>query len=136
MADAPASVATHPNQQRGGSASERLVREAAGHRVARHALGAVLPAPRIGLNNPTLDHGTVALESLPDGLKAELIEAAERGQVRVRECSVKHVEVFQMGSVGTSILEDLDAYPASAARTLATPSITKSPFSHNPPSEA
>jgi len=33
-----------------------------------------------------------------------------------------------MGSVGTSILEGLDAYPPSGARTPATPSTAKSPI--------
>ena len=39
--------------------------------------------------------------------QAELVEPAERGQVRAGEArrgSVKHVEVFRMGGVGTSIL--------------------------------
>ncbi|MFN7149867.1 MAG: hypothetical protein ACK4V6_10340 [Microthrixaceae bacterium] len=41
-----------------------------------------------------------------------------------------HVEVFrQMASVGTSILEDLDAYPRTNRRTPTTPSIPKSPDS-------
>ena len=61
-------------------------------------------------------------------LKAELVEAAERGQVRGRERRVVHVEVFRMGSVGTSILEDLDPYPADGALTPTTPSTAKSHF--------
>ena len=36
--------------------------------------------------------------------QAELIQAAERGQVSAAEGSVRHVEVLQMGGVGTSIL--------------------------------
>jgi hypothetical protein len=36
---------------------------------------------------------------LTDCLESELIEAAELGQVRAGEGSVKHVEVFWMGSV-------------------------------------
>jgi hypothetical protein len=34
-----------------------------------------------------------------------------RGQVRAAEGSVKHVEVFQMGGLGTPSSEDLDTYP-------------------------
>jgi hypothetical protein len=41
---------------------------------------------------------------LPDDDEAELVQTAERGQVRADEGSVGHVEVFQMGGVGTSIL--------------------------------
>src|SRR5215212_1985864 len=41
---------------------------------------------------------------LADHDQAELIQAAERGQVRAAEGSVRHDEVFQMGGVGTSIL--------------------------------
>ena len=39
-----------------------------------------------------------------------------------------NVEVFQMGSVGTSILEDLDPYPATDALARATPSTAKSHY--------
>jgi len=36
------------------------------------------------------------LQALPGHLEPELVEAAERGQVRADEGSVRHVEVFQM----------------------------------------
>lgn len=59
--------------------------------------------------------------------QAELVEAAERGQVRDRERRVVHVEVFRrMGSVGTSILEDLDLYLRTGRRPSPTPSTAKS----------
>ena len=61
-------------------------------------------------------------------MQAELVEAAERGQIGCDEGSVEHVEVFRTVSVRTSILEDLDLYPPKAARTPTTPSITKSLF--------
>ncbi|GAA4072414.1 hypothetical protein GCM10023065_28320 [Microbacterium laevaniformans] len=48
------------------------------------------------------DHRPIRVEMLPDGLEAELIEAAERGEARRGEGSVEHVEVFRMVSVGTS----------------------------------
>ena len=60
---------------------------------------------------PALDHRLIRLKALPDGFQTEFIETAERGQTGRGEDSVEHVEVFRMGSVGTSILEDLDAYP-------------------------
>ena len=63
-------------------------------------------------------------------LKAELVETAERGQVRGHERRVVQVEVFRrMVSVRTSILEDLDAYPRTSRRSRATPSTAKSPVS-------
>jgi len=40
----------------------------------------------------------------PGGHETELVETAERGQIRAGEGSVRHVEVFQMVSVRTSIL--------------------------------
>jgi hypothetical protein len=62
--------------------------------------------------------------------EVELVEAAELGQVRASEpCmrgSVRHVEVFRMDSVRTSILGDLDAYPGTDAPAAATPSTVKS----------
>lgn len=42
--------------------------------------------------------------------------------------ALNNVEVFQMDSLGTSILEDLDTYPAIAARPRPTLSTAKSPF--------
>jgi hypothetical protein len=60
---------------------------------------------------PALDHRLIRLKALPDGFQAELIETAERGQAGRGEDSVAEpVEVFRMGSVGTSILVNLDAY--------------------------
>src|SRR4051812_38737395 len=44
------------------------------------------------------------LEALTDDLQAEVVKPAERGQVRASEGSVRHVEVFRMGSVRTPIL--------------------------------
>lgn len=58
-----------------------------------------------------------------------LLEPAERGEVRVRDGSVEHVEVFRLGSVRTSILEDLDPYPETDTTT---PSSAKSPSSAPP----
>lgn len=41
---------------------------------------------------------------MTDHFQPELIKAAERGQIRTNEDSVRHVEVFQMRRVGTFIL--------------------------------
>lgn len=96
------------------------VRQPAGHRVTHHPFGAALATPRIRLSDPALDHRPIRRETLPDGYETELVEAAERGQIRGREGSVEHVEVFQMDSLGTSIMEDLDPYPETNATTLST----------------
>ncbi len=96
-----APIPTHPNQQRGRSVPERLVREPPGHRVPRYAFGAAFAAPRIGFCDPALEHRTIRFEPLPGGFEAELVEAAERGQVNRREGSAEHVEVFRMDSVRT-----------------------------------
>ncbi|WP_219722631.1 hypothetical protein, partial [Brevibacterium luteolum] len=62
--------------------------------------------------------------------KAELVETAERGEGRVRERRMVRVEVFRpMGSVRTSILEDLDVYPRTNRWLSPTPSTAKSPLS-------
>lgn len=110
---------------------ERLVREATHDGVTHDALSTTLPAPRIRIDQSALDHRPIGLESLPDGFEAELVETTERGQIGRGEGSLEHVEVFWMGSVGTSILEDLDPYPATGTRTPTTPSTAKSPFGHD-----
>ena len=66
------------------------------------------------------------LQPLPDRDQAKLVKSAERRQIRGRECSVEHVEVFLMGSLGTSIMEDLDTHPRTDALLRTTPSIAKS----------
>jgi hypothetical protein len=64
-------------------------------------------APVVGIDDPTGQYRSVWFEPLSGGFEAELVQAAERGQVRAAEAgtrgSVVHVEVFQMGSVRTSI---------------------------------
>lgn len=115
-----APVAAHPHQQRRGAMPERFVRQPADHRVTHHPFGAALATPRVRLSDPALDHRPIRRETLPDGYETELVEAAERGQIRGREGSVEHVEVFQMDSLGTSIMEDLDPYPETNATTLST----------------
>lgn len=63
----------------------------------------------------------------------ELIETAEHGQIRGREGSVVHVEVFrQMVSVRTSILEDLDAYPRTSRRPPTTPQLRRARILRKP----
>jgi hypothetical protein len=104
MSATDAAVAAHRDQQRRRAPAQRLVCEFSGHRVARYALAAATPTPLIGLEDPAGKHGTVGLEPLAGDLEAELVEAAERGQVRAGEGSVRQVEVFQMASVRTSII--------------------------------
>lgn len=41
----------------------------------------------------------------PNDFETELVETTERGQVRTREGSVRHVEVFQVDGVSTPILD-------------------------------
>src|SRR5690606_35499099 len=69
------------------------------------------------------------LEALPGRGQSELIEAAERREVRGGEGSVGHVEVFRMGCVRTSIIgrpRPISASPLRAPRH--TPLFAKSPF--------
>lgn len=64
-----------------------------------------------------------------DCVERSASETAERGQVGRGEGSVVQVEVFRrMGSVGTSILEDLDVYPRTSRPPPTTPSTAKSPL--------
>lgn len=74
---------------------ERLMREPTRHCVSRHALRPAPPAPRVRLYWPALDRRPIRLDQLAHGDEPELIEAAERRQVRGRERRVEHVEVFR-----------------------------------------
>ena len=100
--DAP--VAAHPDEQRRGTPTHRLVRQRPGDGVARHALTPAPSAPAVVLHDAAGQHRPIRLQSLADDFQAEVIETSERGQVRASEGSVRHVGVFRMGGVRTSII--------------------------------
>jgi hypothetical protein len=100
-----AAVAAHRDLQRRRPPPERLMRQPTQHGVARNALAAAAVAPVIGLDDPAGQHRPIRVKPLPDHDETQLIKAAERRQVRAGEGSVKHVEVFRMAGLGTSILE-------------------------------
>jgi len=72
---------------------------------------------------------------LPHDFQTELVQTAERGQVRASEGSVTHVEVFQMSGVGTFILGRPRPLPphrhADPPQPRTTPSFAKSPITLN-----
>jgi len=83
------------------------VRQLTGDAVARACFGsaaATPPGELVSLDDPTGQHRTIRFKPLPDHLQAELVEAAERAQIRAGEGSVKHVEVFLLGGVRTPII--------------------------------
>ena len=86
------------------------MREPPHHGVPQHALLAAATAPVVRFHHPAGQHRPARLESLANHFKAELIDTAERGQVRTGEGSVAHVEVFQMSATleneATSTLEN------------------------------
>lgn len=56
------------------------------------------------IDDTTGQHRALRFQALPHHDEAKLVKPAERSQVRARESSsVKHVEVFRVGGVGTSI---------------------------------
>jgi hypothetical protein len=101
---ARAPVAADGDFERRGSPPERLVGQPPDHGVARCPFAAAAAAPVVGFDHPAGEHRSIGFDALPDGVQAELVESAERGQVRASEGSVVHVEVFRMDGVRTSIL--------------------------------
>lgn len=118
---AGASVAADRDLQRGGAPPQRLVGQPPNNGVSREALAAAPSAPPIRLGHSTGQDSTLGLQALPRGLEPELVQAAERRQVRGGEGSVRHVEVFQMASVRTSIIRGPRRLPGQrhAVRNLA-----------------
>ena len=82
----------------------------------------------VGLDDPAQQHRASGFQPLSRHLQAEFIEAAERGQVRACEGSVRHVEVFRLGSVRTPILGRPRPLPGHRHAAPATPSTVKSHF--------
>jgi hypothetical protein len=68
------------------------VRDGGGHPALAtdpyRPLEAAPSAPLVGLDDPASQHSTVGFEALAGDDKAELVEPAERGQVRASEGSV------------------------------------------------
>lgn len=71
----------------------------------------------IPTDDATLERGTVRVNVLPGDGQTERVQVAERSEIGRGKGSVEHVEVFQLGGVGTPILEDLDPYPGPPTRT-------------------
>jgi len=99
-----APVTADRDQQRRETPAQRLVRQATRDGVARRSLPAAPAAPLIRLSDPAGQDRAVALEALPDNLKAKPIQPGECGQVRANEGNVRHVEVFPIGSVRTPLI--------------------------------
>lgn len=100
--DAP--IAADRDQQRRGPPAERLVGQLPGDRVTWGTFTTTAATPLIGFEDPARQDRTVGFEALAGDDEAELVEAAEGGQVGVGERvraladgSVGHVEVFRMG---------------------------------------
>ena len=75
-----------------------------GHSVPRCALTATTAAPLILLDHAASKNSAAWFQVLAGDFQTELLDTSKRGQVRTCEGSVRHVEVFQMESVRTSII--------------------------------
>jgi len=102
-------VAAHRDLQNGGPPPHRYVRQPAQHRVPRHPQLTAAGAPArpfrdaVGLHHPARQHRVIDTDTLAGDRQAEAVQQAERVQIRAVESRLSHVEVFQMGSVRTSI---------------------------------
>jgi ABC-2 type transport system ATP-binding protein len=94
MPTAGAAIAADRDQQRRRAPPQRLVRQPAGHAVARRSLAsatATPPGALVGLDDPAGQHRTTELEPLTHDLQAKFVKTAERAQVRAHEGSVRRV---------------------------------------------
>ncbi len=101
---AGAPVTAQPDQQRRRPPPERFVRQGPDDGVSGNTLASAAAAPLVRVHDQAHQQCPVRLQTLADDIQAEVVEPAELGQVRGIEGSVGHVEVFRMGSVGTSII--------------------------------
>ena len=100
-----AAVAAHAHAQDCGTPPAGYVRQAPDHRVTRLALASAASAPPVLTSNTASQHCMVWPNALTRHLQPQAIQACERAQVRAIKGSIGHVEVFQMGGVGISIIE-------------------------------
>ena len=104
------------------------MREPTSDRAQRAPLTPTPAAHIVCIDDATLERRTLGTEVLAHDPQAQLVEIAKRRQIGRGKGSVKQVEVFQMVSVRTSIMGDLDVYPDTPALTPPTPSSAKSPL--------
>ena len=127
-----APVAADRDMKDGGSPSQREVRQPADHRAHRDTWAAAPPTPVIGLDNPARQDRTLRLHELAGDFQTEAVHTAEGSEIRHGEGSVRHVEVFQTGCVGTPIIGRPRRLPrdrhADNPHPTPTPSIVKSRF--------
>ncbi len=101
---ARATVAAHSELQHRRSPAQRNVGQPAHHRASGHALLAALVAPVVAIADQALKDRAIGFDQLAGGSQSQPVELAEGVEIRRSEGSVGHVEVFRMGSVGTSII--------------------------------
>ena len=99
-----ASVPANSDLQHRGTPAQRDVGETPDNRASGDALLAALMAPVVRLAHATLQHRSMRLDQLPRHGQAQPVELAESIEIGRGKGSVEHVEVFQMASVGPSII--------------------------------
>jgi len=87
MTTAGASVAADRHGEGGRTPAHRLVRQPPDHGVTRCAFAAAAPAPLVRLDDPAGQHRPIWFEPLAGDDEAELVDPAERGQIRARAYS-------------------------------------------------
>lgn len=107
------------------------MRQAPHHCAPRDSSPTAGPAPRIVYGDSAFEDSAVPADVLAGDGEAEPVEEAEAVEVRGYESRLRHVEVFRLDSVGTSILgrpRPLSSHRhAQALFPTSTPSNTKSP---------
>ena len=114
-----ATVAADTDEQSRRPGPERLVREPA-RACAKRATSATAPMTvTVDIGGAAFKRGSVGVEVQSRDRQTQDIKVAESREIGRAEGSVEQVEVLQMVSVRTSILEDLDLFPRRPARTTA-----------------
>jgi len=85
--------------------------ECAGGGAQRATPATTRAALVVSVDDVALEHRPVGVDALTHDHQAQGIEVAESREIGRAKGSVRQVEVLQMGSVRTSILEDLDPHP-------------------------
>ena len=84
--------------------TKRGMRKPAGDRIPWTSFAPAPTTPLIRLQDPAGQHRPTRLQPLANNHQAEIVHPGESGQVRGRERSVRHVEVFRVGRVVTPII--------------------------------
>ncbi len=82
----------------------------------------------LGLHHPARQHRVIGADVLAGDAQTQPVQRAERVEIGAVECRLSRVEVFQMGSVRTSVIGGLRPLPLLRRATTGYTLVCEEPY--------